>query len=175
MKAVIFIGSGKISYGKLSQALDYGALTLQIAGDFDDAMARVQGSLAASWASTWSTASIRSGSKARRRSCSACSKACAGKCPTGSSCPAETWATRSAFGKAFVELQELGLIDRMPRLAVINAAGANTLYELYEQRGLRWNDGQPDTAIVDDYYAELDDAARNGPRRSPAPSKSIGR
>src|ERR1051325_3886680 len=42
MKAVIFIGSGKISYGKLSQALDYGALTLQIAGDFDDAMARVQ-------------------------------------------------------------------------------------------------------------------------------------
>src|SRR6185437_5191785 len=42
MKAVIFIGSGKISYGKLSQALDYGALTMQIAGDFDDAMRRVQ-------------------------------------------------------------------------------------------------------------------------------------
>ncbi|MCA9203171.1 MAG: pyridoxal-phosphate dependent enzyme, partial [Planctomycetales bacterium] len=41
MKAVIFIGSGKISYGKLSQALDYGALTVQLAGDFDDAMARV--------------------------------------------------------------------------------------------------------------------------------------
>ena len=42
MKAVIFIGSGKISYGKLSQALDYGALTVQIAGDFDDAMMRVR-------------------------------------------------------------------------------------------------------------------------------------
>ncbi len=42
MKAVIFIGSGKISYGKLSQALDYGALTVQIAGDFDDAMQRVR-------------------------------------------------------------------------------------------------------------------------------------
>src|ERR1700754_4861550 len=42
MKALIFIGSGKISYGKLSQALDYGALTIQIAGDFDDAMVRVQ-------------------------------------------------------------------------------------------------------------------------------------
>src|SRR5690606_11964578 len=42
MKAVIFIGTGKISYGKLSQALDYGALTMQIAGDFDDAMARVK-------------------------------------------------------------------------------------------------------------------------------------
>ena len=44
----------------------------------------------------------------------------------------------------------------MPRLAVINAAGANTLYELFEQRGLRWNGGQPDMAIVDDYYAEMD-------------------
>ena len=42
MQAVIFIGSGKISYGKLAQALDHGALTVQIAGDFDDAMQRVQ-------------------------------------------------------------------------------------------------------------------------------------
>src|SRR5262249_50635375 len=42
MRAVIFIGSGKISYGKLAQALDHGALTVQIAGDFDDAMQRVQ-------------------------------------------------------------------------------------------------------------------------------------
>ena len=42
MKAIVFIGSGKISYGKLAQALDHGALTVQIAGDFDDAMQRVQ-------------------------------------------------------------------------------------------------------------------------------------
>ena len=42
MQAVIFIGTGKISYGKLSQALDYGALTMQIAGDFGDAMQRVR-------------------------------------------------------------------------------------------------------------------------------------
>src|SRR3954469_24276917 len=42
MKAVIFIGSGKIAYGKLSQALDHGALTVQITGDFDDAMQRVR-------------------------------------------------------------------------------------------------------------------------------------
>ena len=47
----------------------------------------------------------------------------------------------SAFGKAFAELKHLGLIDRVPRLAVINAAGANTLYQLYEEHGLRWNGG----------------------------------
>ncbi len=39
----------------------------------------------------------------------------------------------SAFGKAFLELKHLGLIDRVPRLAVINAAGARTLNELVEQ------------------------------------------
>src|SRR5947209_17192589 len=42
MRAVIFIGSGKIAYGKPAQALDHGALTGPNAGDFDDALARVQ-------------------------------------------------------------------------------------------------------------------------------------
>src|SRR5205085_8375712 len=42
MRAIIFIGSGKISYGNLAQALDHGALTVQIAADFDAAMLRVQ-------------------------------------------------------------------------------------------------------------------------------------
>jgi threonine synthase len=62
----------------------------------------------------------------------------------------------SAFGKAFMELHELGLIDRVPRLAVINAAGANTLYELYERRCLRWNGGDLTSTCTDDYYRQLD-------------------
>jgi threonine synthase len=48
----------------------------------------------------------------------------------------------------------------MPRLAVINAAGANTLYALYEERGLRWNGGEVVHSIVDRYYAELDEKQR---------------
>jgi threonine synthase len=66
----------------------------------------------------------------------------------------------SAFGKAFIELKELGLIDRIPRLAVINAAGANTLFELYERRGLRWNGGTPNSDIIERYYAQLDEGHR---------------
>ena len=50
----------------------------------------------------------------------------------------------------------MGLIDRIPRLAVINAAGANTLYELVEKRGLRWNDGQPNMDVARRYYGEMD-------------------
>jgi threonine synthase len=62
----------------------------------------------------------------------------------------------SAFGKAFIELKRLGLIDRMPRLAVINASGADTLYELFERRGVRWNGGQVDMDPIRAYNDEMD-------------------
>jgi threonine synthase len=42
IKATVFIGEGKIAFGKLSQAMDYGGHTIQIAGDFDDCMRQVQ-------------------------------------------------------------------------------------------------------------------------------------
>jgi threonine synthase len=63
----------------------------------------------------------------------------------------------SAFGKAFSELKHLGLIDRLPRLAVINAAGADTLYELYEKRQMRWEEGKGNRCIACEYYKELDE------------------
>ncbi|MGB1125432.1 MAG: threonine synthase, partial [Phycisphaeraceae bacterium] len=63
-----------------------------------------------------------------------------------------------AFGKAFAELKYLGLIDKIPRLAVIQAAGANPLHELYNQHGVRWNDGKYDREKVASYFAQLDAA-----------------
>jgi threonine synthase len=70
-------------------------------------------------------------------------------------CPGGNLGNSSAFGKAFHELRELGLINRIPRLAVVNAEGADTLYQLVEQRGLRWNDGRPNMEIVSGYYDEM--------------------
>src|SRR5262249_46490280 len=60
------------------------------------------------------------------------------------------------FGKAFLELRELGLIARTPRLAVINAAGANTFFQLHDKFGIRWNGGRPDQNTVDGYFRALD-------------------
>src|SRR5262249_24987270 len=62
----------------------------------------------------------------------------------------------SAFGKAFLELRALGLLKQVPRLAVINAAGASTFFHLHCRAGLRWEAGRPATAAVDDYYRGLD-------------------
>jgi len=155
MKAVIFIGSGKISYGKLSQALDYGALTMQIAGDFDDAMARVKE--VSSQLGIYLVNSVNPFRlEGQKTIMFRVLESLRWEVPDWIVVPGGNLGNSSAFGKAFDELKEIGLIDRVPRLAVINAAGANTLYELYEKRGLRWNGGRPDTSITDKYYDELD-------------------
>lgn len=155
MRAVIFVGSGKISYGKLSQALDYGALTVQIAGDFDDAMARVREvskELGIYLVNSVNPFRLEGQKTIMFRVL----EALRWQVPDWIVVPGGNLGNSSAFGKAFLELHELGLIDRVPRLAVINAAGANTLYELFERRGLRWNGGSPELAIADQYVAELD-------------------
>jgi threonine synthase len=64
----------------------------------------------------------------------------------------------SAFGKAFMELHELGLIPRVPRLAVINATGANTLYHLHTKNKLDWNEGRFDKGKIGALYAAMDEA-----------------
>ncbi len=159
MKGVIFIGSGKISYGKLSQALDFGALTVQIAGDFDDAMARVQE--VSSQLGIYLVNSVNPFRlEGQKTIMFRVLESLRWQVPDWIVVPGGNLGNSSAFGKAFAELREIGLVDRVPRLAVINAAGANTLFELYERRKLRWNGGRRDAAIVEEYYAELDQQKR---------------
>jgi threonine synthase len=159
MQAIIFIGSGKISYGKLSQALDYGALTIQIAGDFDDAMLRVQ--QVSTKQGIYLVNSVNPFRlEGQKTIMFRVLESLRWEVPDWIVVPGGNLGNSSAFGKAFQELHQLGLIDRVPRLAVINAAGASTLHELYEHRGLRWNGGRPDASIINNYMAELEDAGR---------------
>lgn len=155
MKAVIFVGSGKIAYGKLSQALDYGALTVQIAGDFDDAMERVREvcrDLGIYLVNSINPFRLEGQKTIMYRVL----EALRWEAPDWIVVPGGNLGNSSAFGKAFAELRQLGLLDRIPRLAVINAAGAATLHELYENRQLRWQDGCPPMEIARDYYDQLD-------------------
>ena len=155
MQAVIFIGSGKISYGKLSQALDYGALTVQIAGDFDDAMQRVREvseKLGIYLVNSVNPFRLEGQKSIMYRVL----EGLEWQVPDWIVVPGGNLGNSSAFGKAFLELKELGLIDRVPRLAVINAAGANTLFELFEKRGQRWNGGHLDQQVADEYVQEMD-------------------
>lgn len=155
MQAVIFVGSGKIAYGKLAQALDHGALTIQIAGDFDDAMLRVQ--QVSSQLGIYLVNSVNAFRlEGQKTIMFRVLEALGWEVPDWIVVPGGNLGNSSAFGKAFIELKELGLIDRMPRLAIINAAGANTLFQLYEERGARWNGGAASPEVVDAFFSELD-------------------
>ena len=159
MKAIIFIGSGKISHGKLSQALEYGALTVQIAGDFDDAMVRVRevcNELGVYLVNSVNPFRLEGQKTIMLRVL----EALQWEPPDWIVVPGGNLGNSSSFGKAYMELLELGLVDRAPRLAVINAAGADTLYELYERRGMRWNDGVDAKDQAGKYYGELDQENR---------------
>ena len=154
MKCVVFIGSGKIAYGKLSQALDYGAQTIQIIGDFDDCMRRVQEvcrDLKIYLMNSLNPFRLEGQKTIMFRVL----EGLGWQSPDWVIVPGGNLGNSSAFGKAFGELKELNLIDKIPRLAVINATGANTLFELYENQGLRFNGGAVDTAKIDAYYDEL--------------------
>ncbi len=154
-KCIVFVGSGKIAYGKLSQALDYGAKTLQIEGDFDDALMQVRA--VCEQAGIYLCNSVNPFRLEGQKSIMyRVLEGLGWEVPDWIVVPGGNLGNSSAFGKAFIELKQLGLINRIPRLAVINAAGANTLYELYEQQGLRWNGGQPDQSLIDRFYADMD-------------------
>ena len=154
MRAIVFIGSGKISYGKLAQALDHGALTLQIAGDFDDAMQRVQ--QVARQLGIYLVNSVNPFRlEGQKTIMYRVLEALAWEPPDWIVVPGGNLGNCSAFGKAFMELSELGLLKRLPRLAVINAAGANTFFQLTENRGLRWNGSRLDNGKIEAYYREL--------------------
>jgi len=154
-KAIIFIGSGKIAYGKLAQALDHGALTIQIVGDFDDAMQRVRqvsDRLGIYLMNSVNPFRLEGQKTIMYRIL----EGLGWEVPDWIVVPGGNLGNSSAFGKAFIELKQLGLIDRVPRLAVINAHGARTLEELVEHRALAWVDGSPNMRLMSEYYDELD-------------------
>ncbi len=154
-KCIVFIGSGKIAFGKLSQALDYGAKTIQIKGDFDDALARVRDICAKH--PIYLCNSVNPFRLEGQKSIMyRVLEGLGWQVPDWIVVPGGNLGNSSAFGKAFMELKMLGLIDRVPRLAIINAAGADTLDEFVNDGKLVWNDGRPDAAQISAHYTEMD-------------------
>lgn len=158
IKCTVFIGSGRIAFGKLSQSMDYGAQTIQILGDFDDCMQQVQdvcAKLGLYLLNSLNPFRLEGQKVIMYRII----EGLGWDVPDWIIVPGGNLGNSSAFGKAFYELKQLGLINRIPRMAIINATGAKTLNDLVNNKKLTWNDGKIDQAIIEDYYADL--TARN--------------
>ncbi|HYL78361.1 MAG TPA: threonine synthase [Bryobacteraceae bacterium] len=131
---IVFIPHGNISYGKLAQALEYGARTLQVEANFDQILALIR--VLADRLGIYLLNSINpfriEGQKTimiemmDQRDWNP---------PDWIVLPGGNLGNTSAFGKALRELHELGFIKKVPRLAVVQAEGAAPFYEFMRARG----------------------------------------
>lgn len=130
MTAYVFVPQGQIAYGKLAQSLAYGARTLQIQGDFDRAMQLVE--QVAAREGIYLLNSINpfriEGQKAIAFELL---QDLDWQVPDWLVVPGGNLGNNSALAKGLLELRDLGIIDRVPRLAVVQAAGAAPLYAAF--------------------------------------------
>ncbi|MEO1339221.1 MAG: threonine synthase, partial [Myxococcota bacterium] len=127
MQAYVFIPEGKVAFGKLSQAMAFGAKTLQIAGDFDRAMQLVQAVSAAE--DIYLVNSVNpfriEGQKAIGFEIL---QDLDWNVPDWIVLPGGNLGNNWAISKGMMELKAAGHIDRLPRIAVIQAEGASPFY-----------------------------------------------
>ena len=153
--ATVLVGSGKIAYGKLAQALDYGVRVVEVEGDFDTCMRRVK--QVAKELGIYLMNSLNPFRlEGQKTIMYRVIEGLLWDVPEWVVVPGGNLGNSSAFGKAFQELREMGLIARLPRLAVIVAEGADTLYRIVNQERLAWNGGRMDDARIAAFYDRMD-------------------
>ena len=130
LQPIIFIPHGNISYGKLAQALEYGAQTLQVEANFDQILALVRDAGRAAGnlpAELDQSVPHRRPEDDHGRDDGPARLECAGLDRAARRQSRQHVGVRQG---ACANCKRLGLIDRLPRLAVIQAEGAAPFYDL---------------------------------------------
>ena len=132
LRAIVFIPAGKVASGKLAQTLAYGATALHIRGDFDAAMQLVRE--ASDRLGIYLVNSINPFRiEGQKTIVWELLQDLEWNAPDWIVVPAGNLGNTSAFGKALREAFEAGWITTMPRLASIQASGANPFYRSYRE------------------------------------------
>jgi threonine synthase len=127
MRSLVLIPEGKISWGKLSQAMDYGALTLQLKTDFDGCV-RILAEVVRE-APVYLLNSVNPYRlEGQKTPAFEIAEHLNWDVPDHLIVPGGNLANSSALGKGFLEMKHLGLTTRVPLISVIQAEGANPLY-----------------------------------------------
>ena len=126
LKSLVLIPEGKIAWGKLSQAMDYGAVTCQLNADFDGCLSLLTEIV--KQAPIYLLNSVNPYRlEGQKTPAFEIAEAFDWNVPDHLIVPGGNLGNSSALGKGFRELKELGLVARMPKISVIQAAGANPL------------------------------------------------
>lgn len=121
--ALVLVPSGQVALGKLAQALAYGARTLLVRGDFDECLRLVQEageSLGVYLLNSINPFRV----EGQKTIVFELLEQLDWSVPDWIALPAGNLGNTAAFGKALVEARAAGLIDRLPRVAAVQAAGA---------------------------------------------------
>ena len=129
LQPIIFIPHGNIAYGKLAQALEYGARTLQVEANFDQILALVR-QLAERIGIYLLNSMNPFRIEGQKTIMVEMMDQRDWRVPDWVVLPGGNLGNTSAFGKALREMRDLGLIPRLPRLAVIQAEGSAPFYNL---------------------------------------------
>jgi len=130
LRSVVFIPDGKIAWGKLSQSMDYGALTIQLKTDFDGCV-----DLLTELVKRFPIYLLNSVNPYRlegqKTPAFEMLEQLNWQVPDHVVVPGGNLANSSALGKGFLELKHLGVIDTVPKISIIQAEGANPLYRWF--------------------------------------------
>lgn len=132
IEGIVFFQNKQIALGKLAQAIAYGATGIQVNADFDrnlQLVREVAGTLGIYVLNSVNPFRL----EGQKTIIFEMMQQLRWQVPDWIVCPGGNLGNSSAFGKGLHELYQLGLIDRMPRLAIIQADGANPLYLSYKR------------------------------------------
>jgi threonine synthase len=134
MRSLVLVPDGKISWSKLSQALDYGAVTCQLRTDFDGCLRLLQELVLR--APVYQLNSINPFRLEGQKTLALeLLEQLDWQPPDHIIVPGGNLGNSSAIGKALLEMHDLGLISRLPKLSVIQAEGANSLVRTLREAG----------------------------------------
>jgi threonine synthase len=142
LRSIVFIPEGKIAWGKLSQSMDYGALTVQLRTDFDGCV-RLVNDLVRSHPIYLLNSVNPYRLEGQKTPAFELLEQLDWLPPDHLICPGGNLANASALAKGFAEMRHLGLVSRVPRISIIQAEGANPLF-----RSLSENGGRELTPVV---------------------------
>src|SRR6266513_527309 len=134
LHSLVLIPEGKISWGKLSQSLDYGAITCQLKTDFDGCV-RVLNEVVERMPVYLLNSVNPYRVEGQKTAAFELLEQLNWEPPDHIIVPGGNLANSSAIGKALREMRQIGLISRMPKISVIQAEGANPLVRTIRETG----------------------------------------
>jgi threonine synthase len=144
LRSLVLVPAGKISWSKLSQALDYGALTCQLRTDFDGCLRLLQELVKR--APVYQLNSINPFRLEGQKTLAfELLEQLDWQPPDHVIVPGGNLGNSSAIGKALLEMRNIGLISRLPKLSIIQAEGANALVRTMREGGKRLVSVQAET------------------------------